>query len=359
MRKARLKRRLTEAIEAREVATEAAQASAAEARRLRLACQAIPQHLVVCDEDRRTVLRNRNGFAEAPWSPLVDAAIDDMLRGRPSDEPRTRRVEFRGPPSKSLVISVGGLRENGHHLGTFAFVDDDTERRQLEHVRRDFVANVSHELRTPIGALSLLAEALAGQTDPEVVARLAERITGEAHRAARMIEDLLDLSRIEGHGLPAQEPVSLDAVVQQAVERVRPAAEKKGVHIVTSLRIDGPPDVPGDEVQLVSAVSNLLDNAVKYSDRKSTVRIKVRQGPLGWAEVTVRDRGIGIPSKDIERIFERFYRVDRARSRETGGTGLGLSIVRHVADNHGGEVTVTSEEGAGSTFVLRLPTTSD
>lgn len=356
MRKERLKRRLAEAVEAQEASIRAAEASAAEARLLRLACEAIPQALVVCDESRRTVLRNRNGFAEAPWSPVVDAAVDDMLRSGPRDEVRTRRVEFPGPPLKSLVISVGVLRDDGHDVGTFAFVDDDTERRQLEHVRRDFVANVSHELRTPIGALSLLAEALTGETDTDVVARLAERLTAEADRAARMIEELLDLSRIEAQRPPARDPVSLDTVVQQAVDRVRPAADRKGVDIVTSRRIDGLPAVPGDEIELVSAVSNLLDNAVKYSDRNSTVRIKVRHGPAGWAEVTVRDRGIGIPPKDIDRIFERFYRVDRARSRETGGTGLGLSIVRHVANNHGGEVAVTSEEGAGSTFVLRLPT---
>ena len=355
MRKSRLKRRLAEALLAQEKATEAARRSGADAVRLRLACEAIPQTIVVCDEQRRVLLWNRDGLGQAPYAPLVEAAIDEELRACAGTEARTRTVEFRGPPPRSLVITVAPLSDEGERLGTVAFVDDVSERRQLAQVRRDFVANVSHELRTPIGALSLLGEALGGETDLNVVARLADRITAEAHRAGRMIEDLLDLSRIEAHGLPAREPVGVDAVVRGAIERVKPMAEMKGVEIVTSLRGAPVPEVPGDEAQLISAISNLLDNAVKYSDRGSAVKVKVRQVDEEWVEVTVRDRGIGIPSKDLERIFERFYRVDRARSRETGGTGLGLSIVRHVADNHGGEVSVESQEGAGSTFVLRLP----
>lgn len=192
-----------------------------------------------------------------------------------------------------------------------------------------------------------------------MVQRLAGRITAEAYRAGRMIEDLLDLSRIEANGLPDLRLVSLEAVVRSAVERVRPSADMKSVEIAVSLRAGGVPQIRGDEAQLVSAVSNLLDNAVKYSERRSSVKVKARRVEDGRAEISVRDRGIGIPSADLERIFERFYRVDQARSRDTGGTGLGLSIVRHVADNRGGEVTVDSEEGAGSTFVLRLPAAPD
>lgn len=355
MRKARLKRRLAEALDAHVKAAKLAEDRAEEALRLRLACEAMPQSLVVCDERSRPVLRHREDSQAGPWSPLVDSAVEEMLRAATDDGVQTRTVEFRGPPPKSFVVRVGALKEHGRRLGTFAVVVDDSERRQLNHVRRDFVANVSHELRTPIGALSLLGEALTGETDLDVVARLADRITAEADRAGRMIEDLLDLSRIEAHGVPAWKPSSLDAVVQQAVDRVQPTAEMRGVDIVASLRIDNPRMVAGDEVQLVSAVANLLDNAVKYSDPASTVKVKVRDSGDGWVEVTVRDRGIGIPARDLERIFERFYRVDRARSRVTGGSGLGLSIVRHVADNHGGEVTVVSEEGSGSTFVFRLP----
>ncbi|MDQ6725491.1 MAG: ATP-binding protein, partial [Actinomycetota bacterium] len=149
---------------------------------------------------------------------------------------------------------------------------------------------------------------------------MAGRITAEAYRAGRMIEDLLDLSRIEANGLPDLRLVSLGAVVRSAVERVRPSADMKSVEIAVSLRAGGVPQVRGDEAQLVSAVSNLLDNAVKYSERKSSVKVKARRGEDGRAEISVRDRGIGIPSADLERIFERFYRVDQARSRDTGGT---------------------------------------
>jgi len=233
-------------------------------------------------------------------------------------------------------------------------VDDVSERRQLEAVRRDFVANVSHELRTPVGALALLGEALSGESDPEVVSRLARRITAEADRAARMIEDLLDLSRIEGGGPAPRRQVSVDMLVSAALERSRPVAELRRVHLQSSHRRAPGAWLMGDEAQLVSAVANLVDNAVKYSDEGSSVRVSARMGD-GCVDISVRDRGIGIPRKDLQRVFERFYRVDRARSRDTGGTGLGLSIVRHVATNHGGDVSVESAEGQGSTFTLHLP----
>ena len=357
MRKGRLKRRLAEAVRSQENAVEVAARSVREAARLRLVCEAVPQSLVVCDEQQRVLLSNRRGFDDAPWSPLVEGAIDEVLRPNGSAGQRTRTVELHGPPPKSLVITAVPLEEHHQRLGTVAFVEDLSERRQLEQLRRDFIANVSHELRTPIGALGLLGEALAGETDLEVVARLSNRISAEAERAGRMIEDLLDLSRIEAHGLRAREPVGVESVIRSAIERVRPIAELRGVEVSAALRGIGAIRVPGDEAQLVSAISNLLDNAVKYSDGGPSVKVRARETVDGWVEISVRDKGIGIPAKDLERIFERFYRVDRARSRETGGTGLGLSIVRHVADNHGGEVTVVSTEGDGSTFTLRLPST--
>ena len=358
MRKGRLKRRLAEAVKAQHHASEAAGQLGREVARLRLVCEAIPQALVVCDERNHVLLSKHNGFESEPWSPLLEGAISELLRPQSGSGRRTRNVELHGPPPKSLVITATPLDEDGERFGTVVFVDDLSERRQLEQLRRDFIANVSHELRTPIGALGLLGDALAGETDPEVVARLADRITAEAERAGRMIEDLLDLSRIEAHGLRDRHTVAVDAVVRSAIDRVKPIAELKGVEVSSSPRVTGSTEVSGDEAQLVSAVSNLLDNAVKYSDSGSSVKVKVREASDGWVEVGVRDKGIGIPTKDLERIFERFYRVDRARSRETGGTGLGLSIVRHVAENHGGEVTVTSSEGEGSTFVLRLPAAS-
>jgi two-component system sensor histidine kinase SenX3 len=238
-------------------------------------------------------------------------------------------------------------------LGTVVLVDDVSELRRLEAVRRDFVANVSHELRTPVGAMGVLAETLSEEADPEVMRRLASRITNEAERAGRLIDGLLDLSRIEAGGAVERADLDVDAVVAAALERVESLAQQLGVDLVSR---PGPAGthIWGDERQLVSAVVNLLENAVKYSDRGSPVVVETSAAG-GSVDVVVRDQGIGIPAKDLERIFERFYRVDRARSRDTGGTGLGLSIVRHVATNHGGEVLVESQEGLGSTFTLRLP----
>jgi two-component system sensor histidine kinase SenX3 len=213
---------------------------------------------------------------------------------------------------------------------------------------------MSHELKTPVGALWLLAETLGNEEDPEVMYRLAERIQVEAQRVGRIMDDLLDLTRIESEETPTREPVPVHLVVAQAAERVRPAAEQRGIRI----RIGEPPhnlSVLGDRRQLISALYNLMENAVKYSDDGSTVEVGGRTDGR-WVELRVRDHGIGIPSQDLQRIFERFYRVERGNKRKTpGGTGLGLAIVRHVANNHGGEVLVDSREGSGSTLTLRLP----
>jgi two-component system sensor histidine kinase SenX3 len=212
---------------------------------------------------------------------------------------------------------------------------------------------VSHELKTPVAALGLLAETLAGETDAGVVQRLAARMQDEAFRVARIIDDLLDLSRLEAEETARHEPVRVAEVVADAVEQVLPAAGLRSIRVAVS-------DVPrswsvlGERRQLVSAIANLLENAVKYSDDGSTVEVGSRTDGTA-VELVVRDTGIGIPSRDLDRIFERFYRVDRGRGRDTGGTGLGLSIVRHIASNHGGDVLVESVEGEGSSFTLRLP----
>ena len=243
-------------------------------------------------------------------------------------------------------------------------IEDVSERRRLEDIRRDFIANVSHELKTPMGALGLLAETLQFERDPAVANRLAERINSEAFRVNRIIEDLLDLSRIESEGSPSREPVPVSLIVADAIERIRTSAEQ---HQITLNFVE--PDsnyvIVGDRRQLISAVHALLENAVVYSPLGGTVVISIERlepsttdegdviGPL--VRVAIQDHGVGIPAKDLERIFERFYRVDPGRARETGGTGLGLSIVRHVAQNHGGSVVVDSREGEGSTFALELP----
>ena len=244
--------------------------------------------------------------------------------------------------------------DNGQRaLGVIAVIEDVSERRRLEEVRRDFVANVSHELKTPMGALGLLAETLLSENEPQVAHRLAQRIHTEAFRISRVIDDLLDLSRIESEESPPREPVPINLVMAEAAERVKEASSQRQIEV--KLEEPNPQVVVlGDRRQLTSAVYNLLENAVKFSPQASRVRC-IGRAEGDEAVIVVEDQGVGIPSRDLERIFERFYRVDAGRSRSTGGTGLGLAIVRHVAANHRGSVQVESREGEGSTFTLRLP----
>jgi two-component system sensor histidine kinase SenX3 len=324
--------------------------------RLSWALGAIANGVVIFDERGDIVYRNdpAASFLAARHSDaLVEEAITtmagDALRGRAGE----RELELFGPPRRTLSVRAVPLERATRPSGVLVVVEDTSERRRLENVRRDFVANISHELKTPVGALALLAETLLDESDPDVTRRLAERLGAEAFRVGNTIDDLLELSRLEvATGLAADE-VGVAGFVIDATDRVRPAAEQRGIEI----RVEAPParlTVVGDRRQLVSAVTNLLDNAVKYSEPGRTIEVRARTDGT-WVDVTVRDHGIGIPRRDLERIFERFYRVDRARSRETGGTGLGLAIVRHVASNHRGEVRVQSREGVGSTFTLRLP----
>jgi two-component system, OmpR family, sensor histidine kinase SenX3 len=337
-------------------AQQAATDALAETVRLRCALDALNSAIVIHDARGQLVLRNRQHAeldANRQVAALVAAAVDQLLATAREGRSATRTLELHGPPPRTLDITAVPLGPPDAPLGTIAYVDDISERRRLEAVRRDFAANVSHELRTPIGALGVLAETLVDEDDPAVVRRLAQHIMSEADRAGRLIEDLLDLSRIEAGGAPAETAVDIAGVVATADERVVALAAQRDVKVLVT-----PPDEPrtvlGDERQLVSAVVNLLDNAIKYSEAGSVVELDAG-GDRRWVVITVRDQGIGIPAKDLERVFERFYRVDRARSRGTGGTGLGLSIVRHVATNHGGTVEVASREGEGSTFTLRLP----
>ncbi len=324
--------------------------------RLERALAAVAQGVVVCDEGGEIVFTNERatglmGLHHADV--LVHQAVVDLLREAVDGEPRSQTLDLYGPPRRTLTIAASPLDDGWRGIGAVAVIEDVSERRRLEAVRRDFVANISHELKTPVGALALLAETLAGEDDPEVVSRLARRLQLEAQRVARVVDDLLDLTRIESEEAPAREPVPVHLVVAQAAERVRPAAERRGVTITfgqTSRHMT----VTGDRRQLVSALFNLLENAVKYSDEGSTIDVRSRTDGQ-WVELEVRDQGIGIPARDLERIFERFYRVDRGRGRDSGGTGLGLAIVRHVAASHGGDVRVVSQEGQGSTFTLRFP----
>jgi two-component system sensor histidine kinase SenX3 len=327
------------------------------ARRLLAALEQVAQGVVVSDAGGRVVYRNWQAatFVGGRHSEaLAQQALRELLAAAVvGGESREQTLELFSPPRRTLTIRATPLIDGDSVLGAVAIIEDVSERRRLEAVRRDFVANISHELKTPVGALSLVAETLEGEDDPKIVARLSHRMRTEAERLSRIIEDLLDLSRIEAEESPSRDPVPVHLILGQAVERLRPAAQHRGIR----LEVEEPPPnivVRGDRRQLVSAVHNLVDNAIKYSEDESSVQVRVEESN-GWVDISVKDHGIGIPSRDLERIFERFYRVDRARSRDTGGTGLGLSIVRHVAGNHGGEVRVSSREGEGSTFTLRLP----
>jgi two-component system sensor histidine kinase SenX3 len=273
-----------------------------------------------------------------------------------------RRLDVRLPGdlvgAGPRLMGVHGVRLHSGTVplpGPVALVlQDVTETRRSEAVRRDFVANVGHELKTPVGALSLLAEAIEqAADDPEAVQRFAGRIAHEADRLSRLVRELIDLSRLQGgEPLPELVPVDVDRVIAEAVDRTRTAARAKNLDIA----VGGEQGlvVRGVESQLSTAVTNLLANAVAYSTGENRIAVAAR-ARSGFAEIAVTDSGIGIPRKDRQRVFERFYRVDQSRASSTGGTGLGLAIVKHVASNHGGAVSVWSEEGLGSTFTLRIP----
>jgi two-component system sensor histidine kinase SenX3 len=313
---------------------------------------ALPLGVVVVGVDGQEVFRNR-AAAEVTGvrhvDVLVQEVIERLVRLASIGQLGSEQIELAGPPQRVLDVRVTPLPEGG----SIATIDDITERWKLDQVRTDFVANVSHELKTPVGAISVLAETIEGETEDELVLRLVRRMIIESERMSRTIDELLELSRIEMGGEMHSAPVDLNDVVSEAIDRAQPLATRQGVAIELEKSMNAPM-MSGDHFQLVSAVSNLVDNAVKYSDKGDLVTVSVTNTD-GAVEVQVTDQGIGIPMASLERIFERFYRVDRARSRGTGGTGLGLSIVRHVVTNHGGEVNVRSREGEGSTFILRFP----
>ena len=294
----------------------------------------------------------RNAAAQSTRGTHVGLVLDDhlatILAQTRAGERVRRVVELHGPPRSWLEVAADPIPDGG----AVATIRDVSERMRTDAMRTDFVTNISHELKTPVGAVAVLAEALIDEPDPVVVHRLADHLVEESHRAVRTIDDLLKLSQIESTR-PGDTAVDLIAVVRAAIGRGRVVDAGRGVQIAA---LDMPSElwIRGDELQLVSAVGNLVENAVKYSHPGDVVQLRTRLDDVA-VEVMVADQGVGIPSSDLDRVFERFYRVDKARSRDTGGTGLGLSIVRHVATNHGGEVLVSSQEGEGSTFVLRLP----
>ena len=256
-----------------------------------------------------------------------------------------------GEGTREITVTIIPLTENELVL---VLLRDESEAQRVHDVRRDFVANISHELKTPIGALSLLSEAVLGaKDDSEAVTRFASRMQVEAKRLTDLVQEIIQLSRVQDSD-PLNEAQLLSAsdIIKEALDQGRTTADSRQITLTFQESKDA--TILGDRDQLTMAIHNLIENAVNYSPADTKVAISTNiQG--GIISISVADQGIGIPEAEVERIFERFYRVDPARSRETGGTGLGLSIVKHIVTKHGGEISVWSSENVGSTFSIRLP----
>lgn len=319
---------------------------------------AVPDAAIILDAQGDVIRSNTRAlhyhlvWADRLAHPQLAAMVEAL---RHTGVSQSAELELRrGPSDQSgpldVAVSVAPLGRDR----TLVLARDLTAARRLDQTRRDFVANVSHELKTPVGALSLLAETIAESADePEAVAHFSGQMKREAARLATLVQEIIDLSRLEEpDALGNPELVSVDDVIGEAVDRVRVEAQSHGVKLVrggeTGLLVFG------DRALLTTAVRNLLDNAIRYSPAASTVSVGVK-GRDGMVRIAVVDQGIGIAEEFQDRVFERFYRVDAARSRSTGGTGLGLSIVKHIARDHGGEVTLWSKPGRGSTFTLLIP----
>jgi two-component system sensor histidine kinase SenX3 len=260
-----------------------------------------------------------------------------------------------GDGKHELMVNVIPLVEGNLVL---VLLRDESEADRIHEVRRDFVANISHELKTPIGALSLLSEAVLGaKDDPQSVSKFAARMQSEAKRLTDLVQEIISLSRVQDSD-PLQVPEILDVkeMIFEAIDQCKTTAEARKIQVVFSG--DATEKVLGDRLQLIMAIHNLIENAINYSPESTNVSITATTED-SIIDISVSDQGIGIPESEVERIFERFYRVDPARSRQTGGTGLGLSIVKHIVTNHGGDIKVWSVENVGSTFSIRLPITQE
>lgn len=326
-------------------------------RRLLRIVEALPLGVFVYDEAGNELFANGTAIRLADdrlHQALIKSTVGEVVAEASTGKVAQELLELYGSARKHL--SIRGVPVGSEVVGQAAVVvtvEDASEAKSADLLRRDFVANVSHELKTPIGAIGVLAETLIDVDEPEVAKRLAGRLQQESYRLATTVDDLLTLARIESGEQTQLVDVSAADLLASVLDRVSFDSDRKSISI--ELDID-PADlvVRCDRVQLISGVGNLVDNAVKYSDSESTVVIAARaSGPT--LTITVSDEGIGIPESDLDRIFERFYRVDRGRSRDTGGTGLGLSIVRHVLLNHDGSIHVESTEGEGTVFSMMLP----
>ena len=337
--------------------------------------QGSPDGGSAADLVQRVVLSSHNGvvllnsFGEVVLANAAAVALG-LVRGSRPDERAGKAAEQVRATGEVVQVDLSPL-DRGTRAGRgptavlgevrplgdgFTVIDasDESDAVRLEATRRDFVANVSHELKTPVGAMALLAEAVLDATDdPHEVRRFGTKIINEATRLGALVTELIALSRLQGaERLPELATVEVDEVVREALDRCRLAAESADIRIT----VDPPSGLllDGDATLLVTALSNLVDNAVSYSLPGSPVSVSRRLAD-GFVEIAVTDRGLGIAAEHQERVFERFFRIDQARSRATGGTGLGLAIVKHVAANHGGDVQLWSRPGTGSTFTLRVP----
>jgi signal transduction histidine kinase len=293
--------------------------------------------------------RHLGAIPRAATRVLPLALRDACRRAGELGETVSAETQAAGGPDRwlrGLAIPVGAG-------AVLLVVRDVTEAKRLDAVRRDFVANASHELKTPVASIQAAAETIysAASDDPAVIPRFAAQLEREAARLSRIVSDLLDLSRLEA-GSDLQEIVALDAIVRDEIERYEERAAEAGVQL--SMTAQSTPKVHGTARDLALLVRNLVDNAIRYTRPGGRISVELGEDD-GEAVLAVSDTGVGIPQRDLPRVFERFYRVDRARSRETGGTGLGLSIVRHVVENHAGRVSVESELGRGTRFEVRLP----
>ncbi|MGI8881267.1 MAG: sensor histidine kinase [Jatrophihabitans sp.] len=334
-----------------------------------LVVEQLTSGVVIVDRDESILLANRvaRALGAVSGDRMATDALRTLARSAVDSAGRsTGEVELPNPPSREpTVVSVHAIPlhdtaslSDSRVVAVALLLEDVTDARRLDAVRRDFVANVSHELKTPVGALTLLAEAVQDAADdPVAVARFAGRMQHEGIRLGRLVGELIALSRLEGADRrPQPVPVGVTRVLHEAVGATALAAEQSGISVVCSGG-EGL-SVAGSETNLVSALANLIDNAIRYSPSNTKVGVvarEVRTARGAAVEITVTDQGIGIAQADLPRVFERFFRVDAARSRATGGTGLGLAIVKHTVTNHGGTVTAWSVEGAGSTFTVTLP----
>lgn len=318
---------------------------------------------LVLDLENKIVRATRSAFSlglvkdQALVHPKLVVLIEKARRSKKASKARAK--DF------ALASAIGGntiwVTARAVHLGegyVLLLVEDRTESHNLEETRRDFVANISHELKTPIGAISLLAEAIqSAADDPAQVQKFAKNLETESMRLTQLVQDIIQLSRVQSAEVAGStQEVDLALVIAEAVDRNRIQASKKKIQVKVDAK-DGI-KVFGDLEMLTTAAKNLIENAISYSEPETTVNVVLRK-KSGVAELSVRDRGAGISPEDLERIFERFYRIDPSRSRATGGTGLGLSLVKNITQKHLGEVQVKSKVNSGSTFTIRLPLVSD